>query len=54
MAMPGCRDAALVLLLEYPSVKTAIYFAYPQQKIVPARVKSFIAFAAARAADFVL
>ncbi|CCV08096.1 hypothetical protein MESS2_720002 [Mesorhizobium metallidurans STM 2683] len=53
MAEAGSYDPPLIRVLpEYSSVKTALYFAYPRQKFVPARVKSFVAFATARAADF--
>jgi DNA-binding transcriptional LysR family regulator len=53
MAEAGPYDPALVRVLpDYTSVKTVLYLAYPQQKFVPARVKSFVAFAVAHADDF--
>lgn len=47
------QQALLRVLPEYSSLIATVYFVYPRQRFVPARVKSFIAYAIERADDFV-
>lgn len=46
------QQALVRVLPEYSSLIATVYFVYPRQRFVPARVKSFIAFAAERADYF--
>jgi DNA-binding transcriptional LysR family regulator len=47
------QQALMRVLPEYSSLIATVYFVYPRQRFVPARVKSFIAYATERADDFV-
>jgi DNA-binding transcriptional LysR family regulator len=47
------QQALVRVLPEYSSLIATVYFVYPRQRFVPARVKSFIAYAIERADYFV-
>jgi DNA-binding transcriptional LysR family regulator len=47
------QQALVRVLPEYSSLIATIYFVYPRQRFVPARVKSFIAYAVERTDDFI-
>jgi hypothetical protein len=47
------QQALVRVLPELSSLIATVYFVYPRQRFVPARVKSFIAYAVERADDFI-
>jgi DNA-binding transcriptional LysR family regulator len=47
------QQALVRVLPEYSSLIATVYFVYPRQRFVPARVKSFIAYAVERTDDFI-